>query len=150
MVETSIVGPPVAVRDNSSTVGGKSVLVKLRLHRDIAARLSDRAWVSGLSRSAYVARIVNEAPAPPVAVSATLRMSTEQLAVLGSDLNDLLRMLARGTLPSTSPLEVSVQTLVRDVRRHLVVASRLVAELRPARRIANPQPSKVEDPDMNP
>jgi hypothetical protein len=147
MLEVSAADPGLA-RD-SSTSDRKLVRLGIRLPREVAGRLSERARASGLSPGGYLARLIDETPAPPVAVSAALGESTEQLAVLFTDLSELLRTLARGNVASGLALEESVRALVNDVRRHIAIASRLVAELRPARPIPDRRsstPAATRDP----
>jgi len=62
-----------------------------------------------------------------------LASSTEQLAVVSADLNELVRTIQRGALSSGPLIDEWVRPLIDDVRRHAGLASRLVSELRPTR-----------------
>ena len=62
-----------------------------------------------------------------------LGRSTEQLAVVSGDLNELIRVIRRDGVSSTRLIEDWLRPLVRDVRQHVELASRLMSELRPAR-----------------
>ena len=84
-------------------------------------------------RGAYLTTLIDQAPAPPLAVSTELGRSTEQLAIVSGDLNELIRALAREGLSSGPLVDDWIRPLLDDVRRHVVIASRLVAELRPER-----------------
>lgn len=75
----------------------------LGLRRGVAARLTTRARACGLSQSAYLTTLIEEAPAPPLALATALGTSTEQLAVVSADLNELIRTFARDTT-SSGPL----------------------------------------------
>ena len=121
--------------DHAVTDGEENEIVKLtiRLEAGAAARMSTAARSRGLSRGAYLASLVKRTPAPPLAITAELGRSTEQLAIISGDMNELIRTLGRGGVLSGPLLDDWVRPLLDDVRRHVGIASRLVAELRPAR-----------------
>ena len=77
--------------------------------------------------------MIDEAPAPPLAIATELGRSTEQLAVVSGDMNELIRSLARGGVLSGPLVDVSLRPLLAEVRRHIDLAARLVSELRPHR-----------------
>jgi hypothetical protein len=110
-------------------------LVKLtiRLRRGVADRLVQNSRHCGLSQGAYLTTLINDTPAPPTAVAAVVRASTEQLAIVSSDLNELIRTIRRDDAPSAALIEDWLRPLVVDVRQHVGHASRLLSELRPAR-----------------
>jgi hypothetical protein len=62
-----------------------------------------------------------------------LSASTDQLAVVSADVNEVIRLLRGDTSPSQEMLGASVRSIIDGTRRHLDLASRVVAELRPAR-----------------
>ena len=131
LLECPSSGPPVQI-----PVAGareKPVKVTLRLLPGVSARLSAAARECGLSQGAYLMTLIDKAPAPPLAVSTELGRSTEQLAIVSGDMNELIRTLARGGLSSGPLLDDWIRPLLDDVRRHVGIASRLVAELRPER-----------------
>jgi hypothetical protein len=64
---------------------------------------------------------------------AALASSTDQLAAIGTDLNALMRLLRLGPSPQVQGYRDRAQSLVEDVRRHLDVASDLIAQVRAAR-----------------
>jgi hypothetical protein len=115
------------------------VKVTLRLPAAPARALARRARAADVSQGAYVASLIDGAspsPLPPdhAQTVAALLASTDQLAVIGTDLNAFLRLLG---LRSSSELEryrAGIMSLAEDVRRHLAIAATLVAELRSARR----------------
>ena len=112
---------------------GGSVKLTIRLRPRVAARLTARARDCGLSQGGYLTCLIDEAPAPPLAVAKALGESTEQLAVVSTDLDELVRTVRRGTTSSSRLIEDWLRPLLDDVRKHVALASRLMAGLRPAR-----------------
>jgi len=119
--------------DEPGAEAGQSTKVTVRLRSGVAARLNARARACGLSRGSYLATLIDETPAPPLAAVAALRASTDQLAAVSADQNELIRLLRDQRLPSEEELDEYTRRIVDGVRRHLDLASRVVAELRPAR-----------------
>jgi hypothetical protein len=132
--ESASDSPRVKTPSDESARG--RVKLTLRLGRSAANQLAKRARECALSQSAYLVTLIDEAPAPPLGVTTALGASTEQLAVVASDLHELLRAIGRGPSPDVSTRE-SIQPLLEQIHRHVAVASRLVAELRPARRVVS-------------
>ena len=128
-------GSEGAVRVSGESDAAKDGTVKLtiRLRRGVAARLTARARACGLSHGAYLTTLIDEAPAPPLAVATALGTSTEQLAVVSADLNELIRTIRRDATSSGRLIEDSLRPLMDEVRRHVGLASRLMSELRPTR-----------------
>jgi hypothetical protein len=122
-----------SVESPSMADGERPVKLTLRLRRDLAMQLSTRARTAGLSQSSYVATLIDGAPAPPLALARELGDSTDQLATVAADLNEVVRAVGRSATPSALLVKEWLRTPLEDVRRHLAVASRLVSELRPAR-----------------
>ena len=135
VVAASLENSGAATKADPSAEGLPDGTVKLtiRLRSRIAIRFSEAARARGLSRGAYLARLIDEAPAPPLAIATELGRSTEQLAVVSGDMNELIRTLARGGVLSGPLVDVSLRPLLAEVRRHVDLAARLVSELRPAR-----------------
>ena len=117
----------------SDAVGHGTVKLTIRLRRGVAAQLTSRARDCGLSHGAYLTTLIDEVPAPPLAVATTLGRSTEQLAVVSADLNELIRVFRREGASSDRLIEDWLRPLVHDVRQHVGLASRLMSELRPPR-----------------
>jgi len=117
----------------SDAAEDRPVKLTIRLRRGVAAHLSTRARACGLSHGAYLTTLIGEAPAPPLAVLTALGASTEQLAVVSADLNELVRTIQRGALSSGPLIDDWLRPLMDEVRRHVGLASRLVSELRPTR-----------------
>jgi len=111
-------------------------LVKLsvRLKRPSAYRLDQDARATGLSRGAYLARLIHGAPpvassADRIAMCASLNKSSEELAVLSRDINHLTQLLLRASVEAAKSYRVRLQTLDRDVRAHLGLAANVLADL---------------------
>lgn len=124
---------PFDHEDSPDPAKDRSVKVTVRLRKRAAARLAAGARACGLSQSAYLTTLIRGVPAPPRAVGDALRSSTEQLAVVSTDLSGLTRILRRDAGSSSAFIERSLQPLLDDVQRHVRLASRLMSELGPAR-----------------
>lgn len=117
---------------------GPVVKVTLRLSAAHAVQLATRARRADVSQGAYVAGLIDGKPPPPLppdhtAAIAALVGSTDQLAVLSSDINGFLRALSGARLDRLEPYRQSIRSLTDDVRKHLAMAATLLKELRPAR-----------------
>jgi hypothetical protein len=137
--EGDIRGNVPAIPATAMAIDTPVVKVTLRLPASQARALATRARTAEVSQGAYVAGLINGAPPNPVPPDhaqavAALQASTDQLAVISTDLNAFLRLLG---LRSSSELEryrAGIMSLAEDVRRHLAIAATLVAELRSPRR----------------
>jgi hypothetical protein len=109
------------------------VKFSIRLPRGVAEGLSTRARNCGLSHGAYLTTLIDATPAPPLALVNALTASTDQLAVIAADVNNVLRLLRKDSSYPNEDLAPLVHSLVEGTRKHLELASRVVAELRPAR-----------------
>jgi hypothetical protein len=110
----------------------QSTKLTLRLSQPDADLLILRAVNHGLSYGGFVARLVRDAPLPPptaerVADRAALVGSVDTLNELAADLNALIRMLRKGDADGVIRYRASTTSLVADVRRHLELASRVIA-----------------------
>ena len=121
---------------NDCTAAKPAPHVKLsaRLVRPAANRLDQSARAAGLSRGAYLARLIHGAP--PVASSAdravlctALNKSSEELAVMSRDINHLTQLLRQGAGQAAKSYAERHETLDRDVRSHLALAAAVLAEL---------------------
>ena len=129
--------PPQAARLSPTADGGKPVKLTIRLHLDAASRLCEASRACGVSHGSYVAGLINAAPPPPLAIAKEFSASTDQLAAISTDLNRLIRAIDRGGTVSPALLDDWLRPLLADVWRHVVLASRLAAELRPGRAAGN-------------
>jgi len=110
------------------------VKLSARLMRPAANRLDQSARAAGLSRGAYLARLIQGAP--PVASSVdraalftALNKSSEELAVMSRDINHLTQLLRQGAAQAARAYAERHETLDRDVRSHLALAAAVLAEL---------------------
>lgn len=130
---------PIAAGDPTACAvdpSPRSPLVKLsnRLTRAAAERLDRHARTAGLSRGAYLTRLIDGAP--PVIASAdratsaaALRTSAAELAVLSRDINHLTQLLSRGAVEAAKQYRDRLDTLDTDVRGHLDLAAAVLADL---------------------
>ena len=132
-LEPSPLDPQVQPEGDADSAADQPVKLTIRLRRGVADRLAVRARDCGLSHGAYLTTLIDAAPAPSLAMVKALSASTDQLAVVSADVNEDIRLLRRDTAPSQEVLGASVRSIVDGTRRHLDLASRVVAELRPAR-----------------
>ena len=128
------------VDNEHDQVADRSVKLTLRLRRSAANRLATRARAAGLPYGAYLATLLDGTPAPPLAADHTaavtaLGVSTERLAVISADINELIRVVGRGGMPASRQFDGRMAGVAGDVRQHLVLASQLIAALKPAARL---------------
>lgn len=137
-------GEPQSVK--TLQVAGHAISVKLsiRMTAEEAAQLGAGARAAGLSRGAYLAGLVAHVPVLTDGFSrvehiAVLSESTAELATLSRNLYLLSTQLRRGEDESTRQQRLMLDTLARDVRQHLDLASSALADLQP-RRSATAEP----------
>jgi len=124
--------PSIELNRGSPRVG--QVKLSVRLSRPSAYRLDQDVRTAGLSRGAYLARLIQGAP--PVASSpnriamcSALNRSSEELAVISRDINHLTQFLRQGSVQAAKSYVVRHETLDRDVRAHLALAAAVLADL---------------------
>jgi len=110
------------------------VKLSVRLVRPAANRLDQSARAAGLSRGAYLARLIEGAPpvvssADRAALFTALNKSSEELAVMSRDINHLTQLLRQGAGQAAKAYAERHETLDRDVRSHLALAAAVLAEL---------------------
>ena len=133
VLEPAPVDAGVQPESEPDSTADRTVKLTIRLRRGVADQLTARARDCGLSHGAYLTTLIDAAPAPPLAMVKALSASTDQLAVVSADMNEVIRLLRRDTSPSQEVLGEVLRSIVDGTRRHLDLASRVVAELRPAR-----------------
>ena len=122
----------------NEAVGGRSpatqVKLSVRLARPAANLLDQNARAAGLSRGAYLARLIHGAP--PVTSSAdraaacrALNNSSEGLALLSRDIDRLTPFLRRGSLEATRIYAARQETQEKVVRAHLALAAAVLADI---------------------
>ena len=140
LLETSASSPAVEVSGDVDVATWRTVKLTIRLRSGVAAHLTNSARACGLSQGAYVTTLIDQVPAPPLAIATVLGRSTEQLAVVSADLNELMRTMRRDAASSERFIEDRLRPLLNDVRQHVGLASRLVSDLR-SKRTSAPQRS---------
>jgi hypothetical protein len=143
----AVLEPPegaAGVQIDAEAAPAPDQLVKLtiRLRSNVASQFAARARASGLSQGAYLTTLIHGMPAPSPLVVKTLAASTEQLAILSGDMNEVIRRLRTEALSASEELEHVVRGIVADTREHLELACRVVAEFRPARTNSTPHPRR--------
>lgn len=132
-------GGPASV---DRTEDGALVKVTLRLPSAHALLLASRSRRAEVSQGMYVASLL-EGHALPAAspdrreAIAALSRSTDQLAMLGLDLNGFMRLLGRVPDERLEPYRAGVRSLSTRVQQHLDLAAQLLNDLQqaaPARR----------------
>jgi hypothetical protein len=125
----------------------RAPLVKLstRLPRASADLLDHHARAAGLSRGAYLSRLIDGAP--PVVASidrttcaAALSTSSAELAVLSRDITRLTLLLRQGDGEAAKKYRDHLDTLDADVRAHLDRTAAVLADLAPPRNRARQHP----------
>lgn len=117
---------------------GPVVKVTLRLSAAHAVLLATRARHADVSQGAYLAGLLGGTPPPPLPPDhsqavAALVGSTDQLAVLSSDINGFMRTLASGNSERLEQYRKSVFSLTDEVHKHLAMAGALLKNLQTSR-----------------
>lgn len=125
-------------RQSDDSHGGGSIKLSVRLPRHAAQRLDHQARAAGLSRGAYLSRLIDGAPpviaAPDRAAgAAALSASAAELALLSRDINHLTQLLRRGAVDAARQYRDRLDNLDADVRAHLDKAALALADLSSAR-----------------
>ena len=110
-----------------------------RLAEAEARRLAVDAGTSGLSQTAYLARLINGAPAGSTGANyreqvAALTASTTELAALGQSLFILARQLRQSRDAEALLRHDMLLELSSEVRHHLSLSATVLAALRPTHR----------------
>jgi hypothetical protein len=157
--------PSIAIAQDTDFGGGPSptphtspaphVKLSVRLTRLASQRLDRQARAAGLSRGAYLSRLIQDAP-PAMASAdrragfAALSASSSELAVLSRDINHLTQLLRRGAVEAAHPYRERLETLDADVRAHLDKAGRTLAELSPTQVRAGRHQAGAFNPSSRP
>jgi len=123
---------------SNEAVGGRStatqVKLSVRLARPAANLLDQNARAAGLSRGAYLARLIHGAPpvmssADRAAACRAVNNSSEGLALLSRDIDRLTPFLRRGSLEATRIYAARQETQEKVVRAHLALAAAVLADI---------------------
>lgn len=133
----------VKVRDQSAS-GAATVKLSLRMTAAEARQLAAGANAAGLSRGAYLAGLVAEVPVLTAGGGrpehlASLMASTAELSILSRNIHRLTVLLRQAHVEPARAYRAMLDTLADDVRRHLELAARALADLQPRNR--NPESS---------
>jgi hypothetical protein len=113
-----------------------SVKLSIRMTAEEAQRLAAGARAAGLSRGAYLAGLVAGVPVLSVGGGrpehvASLMASSAELATLSRNIHRLTALLRQANVEPARPYREMLDTLAGDVRRHLELAARTLADLQP-------------------
>ena len=118
-----------------------SVRLCIRMTPDAAKQLAAGARKAGLSRGAYLAGLLANVPVlttgggRPEHIAALIASSAE-LSTLIRNIHRLTTLLRQGDVEPARPYRVMLDTLAGDVRSHLTLAARVLADLQPRRHTA--------------
>jgi hypothetical protein len=115
--------------------------LSLRMHRDEARVLTAAARSAGMPLGSFVAGLAAGIPAlhhgaNPRDYTAVLVASNAELATLSRNLHHLTGLLRHGSVRAAQEYRSMLETLDADVRNHLALASEILAQLQPMRRLA--------------
>jgi hypothetical protein len=132
-------------------VEAASIKLSVRMTVEEARQFAAGARTAGLSRGAYLAGLVAGIPVLSAGVAraghlAALTMSTAELATLSRNLYQFSTLLRRGEAELPQPYRSMLDTLARDVRQHLDLASIALADLQP-RRLTSAAPAGRNQPN---
>jgi hypothetical protein len=108
--------------------------LSIRLPVPASRRLDLNARAAGLSRGAYLMRLIDGAsPVIPsterTAGYAALNVSASELALLSRDINHLTYLLRKGSVAAAREYRGRLDQLDADVRRHLDLSAKVIADL---------------------
>jgi hypothetical protein len=117
----------------------RHVKLSVRVSMLVAHRLDLNGRAAGLSRGAYLMRLIDGAlPVIPsaerVAGFSALNASASELALLSRDINHLTHLLRTGAFAAAREYQGRIDNLDGDVRKHLELSASVIAELMSDRR----------------
>lgn len=120
-----------------------TVKLSIRMTAEEAQQLAAGARAASLSRGTYLAGLIANVPVLSSGGGraehiATLMASSAELSTLSRNINRLTTLLRRANVEPARPYRDMLDTLAGDVRRHLELAARVLADLQPQRRGARP------------
>jgi hypothetical protein len=113
-----------------------SVKLSIRMTAPEAQQLAAGARAAGLSRGAYLAGLIANVPVLSAGGGraehiASLMASSAELATLSRNIHRLTALLRQANVELARPYREMLDTLAADVRRHLELAARALADLQP-------------------
>lgn len=130
------VEPCQALAPAACASGATTVKLSIRVTREEAERLAAGARAAGLSRGAYLSGLVAGVPVLASGYQmadhiAALVASCAELSTLNRNVHHLTALLSEGKVQPALRYRAMLDTLSGDVRRHLHLVARVLAELRP-------------------
>lgn len=127
---------------NRSAPNGASIKLSIRMTQDEARKLAAGAGAAGLSRGAYLAGLLAEVPVLSTGGSraeliAALMVSCVELSTLSRNIHRLTALLRQANVELARAYREMLDTLAGDLRRHLELASQVLADLQPRNRGAS-------------
>jgi hypothetical protein len=118
----------------AEAIGSRTVKVTVRLDVLQAVLLARRARSADVSQGTYVAGLLEGTPPVPRSVDhgdavATLVDSTKKVAAMSADIHGFIRLMRNAKGHEAEKYRAGLMSLSKDVRRHLEVASQLIAGL---------------------
>jgi hypothetical protein len=122
---------------------GTTVKLSIRMSAEEARQLAAGARAAGLSRGAYLAGLIAHVPVLSsgggrVEHIAALMASCAELSTLSRNVHRLTALLRQANVEPARPYREMLDTLAGDVRCHLELAARVLADLQPQNRSARP------------
>jgi hypothetical protein len=119
------------------------VKLSIRLTPEEAEQLAAGARAAGLSRGSYLSGLIANVPVLTTGANrtdhlATLVASSAELSTLSRNIHHLTSLLRQGHMGPALAYREMLDTLAGDVRGHLMLASGVLARLRPRSRSADP------------
>ena len=126
-------------RQVAEPISDAMVKLSIRLTQAEARHLAAGARTAGLSRGAYLAGLIADVPVLTTGASridhlAALIASSAELSTLSRNVHQLTSLLRQHDVTPARRYRVMLDSLTGDVRRHLMLASRVLADLQPSRR----------------
>lgn len=120
-----------------------TVKLSIRMSAEEARQLAAGARAAGLSRGAYLAGLIANVPVLSAGGGRTEHISTlmascAELSTLSRNVHRLTALLRQANVEPARPYREMLDTLAGDVRRHLELAARVLADLQPQCRSARP------------
>lgn len=121
---------------SAGSVSAASVKLSIRMSAVDASQLAAGARAAGLSRGAYLAGLIANVPVLSAGGGraehiASLMASSAELATLSRNIHRLTALLRQTNVEAARPYREMLDTLAGDVRRHLELAARALADLQP-------------------
>lgn len=128
--------PPITGFESIAPLHQSQVKLSIRLTTAEAMQLAASSRAAGLSRGAYLAGLIAGIPALTSGASRTemlsaLTTSNGQLSSLSRSIHALTRLLTQSNVQKALVYRDMLDTLDRDIHRHLTQAAALMADLRP-------------------